>query len=1183
MKTISRSLVDELIDFAPTDAARGLGFAESQADGTTALYNMLARNRCAYLADEVGMGKTYVALGVMSLMRYFNPRARMVVIAPRENIQRKWEKELRNFVRTNWKRTGNRVRSIAGGPVWEPVRCESLVELASEILENADRDFFLRMTSFSIRSKREDDRRRLRERLKNVVRWLPQASLSARTPDAFRDAFGCAVNAVIPPIDLLIVDEAHNLKHGFGPSASTRNRVLGLMCGRPFDDAADLHWYGLRPRNVLLLSATPFEEDYASLYRQLDLFGFGDVHLKGPDGRDKVPLRYLTSRDKGEDEKRAVVQRLMLRRVSGLRIAGQLHTKNMYRREWRLGGYREHDKPMVISDPRQRLVVGLIQKKVSEILQDTRFNNHFQIGMLSSFESFLETLAKAARKKRVDGGGGVDVDPVFDGDQDANNLERRGIDTSSVARVADSHRKVFGAALPHPKLDQTAESFSDAFHTGEKALIFVRRVATVRELAAKLDSAFDEWMRSYMGKLLPEMTDEIAELFDRYAAERTRSDELRVEINRVDAQEPGLEEKLRSRVELRDDDEGSTETFFSWFFRGKGPSRYLSGVSFIKNRMMRPSSAYSLFFQDDHVAWLLGRPDNIMMAIAAACRLESDRLAPRLRERAYRYFRLRSRRRDRFARLYVFESYQAAALSFLAELSTDVGDKAKVVLDERYPVIAASGAHLDVPDGFPWPHDALGVTSLFTELVKVPGLRERLWPEERQGPFRATFRRREQRRELLSALARLGRSSIDIYLLAVKRLGTLRAKARATVEDAEAVLVADYLALLQQQEAATEFGSFDELAAAAEAFDQILALNLEHVPSAALWELPTILGIALQKQTPVGRMAGGVNKRLVSQFRMPGFPFVLVTTDVLQEGEDLHTFCSRVVHYGITWTPSAMEQRTGRVDRIGSLAQRRLDGRAEIPSADEFIQVYYPHLPDTVEVLQVRRVLRRLNRFIELTHTRRDAKAANETRVNTKREMLEGLRHIAPITETLESAFPVDSAWLEGELSAGDVEHPTVDAEFEHLSELWEQFKARHSVREIVTNKVHTRAAEMTVDDDPVDHSESEAWRGVEQTFQMELRSQAAGDRTLLRCSSHVTMLDLEDDRQLDRLYDAQVALGYPKICVSRGGRSEEDVVSVEHDIVFHHRLTDFEELESTVLRTVRAARALKRVFEEEE
>jgi hypothetical protein len=32
---------------------------------------------------------------------------------------------------------------------------------------------------------------------------------------------------------------------------------------------------------------------------------------------------------------------------------------------------------------------------------------------------------------------------------------------------------------------------------------------------------------------------------------------------------------------------------------------------------------------------------------------------------------------------------------------------------------------------------------------------------------------------------------------------------------------------------------------------------------------------------------------------------VLITTEVLQEGEDLHTFCSRVVHYGITMPVSS--------------------------------------------------------------------------------------------------------------------------------------------------------------------------------------------------------------------------------------------------------------------------------------
>ena len=78
-------------------------------------------------------------------------------------------------------------------------------------------------------------------------------------------------------------------------------------------------------------------------------------------------------------------------------------------------------------------------------------------------------------------------------------------------------------------------------------------------------------------------------------------------------------------------------------------------------------------------------------------------------------------------------------------------------------------------------------------------------------------------------------------------------------------------------------------------------------------------------------MSGGVNQRLVRQFRMPGLPLVLVTTDVLQQGGDLHTFCRRIAHYGIAWTPSAIEQRTGRVDRIGGLVQRRLDGSPELP------------------------------------------------------------------------------------------------------------------------------------------------------------------------------------------------------------------------------------------------------------
>ena len=162
MSTVTPSFVREIIDFAPTELARGFGFAEQQLHGTAALFNMLQRNRCAYLADEVGMGKTYVALGVMALTRYFNPHARIVVVAPRENIQRKWIKELKNFVRLNWQLTGNRVKSLQGEPTWEPVYCHSLVDFVGEALLNADRDFFLRMTSFSLSVKELEGRRRLR-------------------------------------------------------------------------------------------------------------------------------------------------------------------------------------------------------------------------------------------------------------------------------------------------------------------------------------------------------------------------------------------------------------------------------------------------------------------------------------------------------------------------------------------------------------------------------------------------------------------------------------------------------------------------------------------------------------------------------------------------------------------------------------------------------------------------------------------------------------------------------------------------------------------------------------------------------------------------------------------------------------------------------------------------------------
>ena len=52
-------------------------------------------------------------------------------------------------------------------------------------------------------------------------------------------------------------------------------------------------------------------------------------------------------------------------------------------------------------------------------------------------------------------------------------------------------------------------------------------------------------------------------------------------------------------------------------------------------------------------------------------------------------------------------------------------------------------------------------------------------------------------------------------------------------------------------------------------------------------------------------------------FRTPLGPWVLIASNVGSEGIDLHTFASHLVHFDVEWNPGKMEQREGRIDRLG--------------------------------------------------------------------------------------------------------------------------------------------------------------------------------------------------------------------------------------------------------------------------
>lgn len=964
--------------------------AKEQLEGAVALHDLLCRRSVAYLADEVGMGKTYVALGVLALFRHFDPSFRVLVLAPRENIQHKWMKELRNFVRHNVRFADMRVKGLDGSPARALVSCGNLLDLVHEASLDDDRDFFGRLTSFSLPLSRDTEAwRRLRDDLQEHLPWMDDEIFDLRmSKEVFKDNVARALCCALPVFDLVIVDEAHNLKHGFQQHGAARNRVLGLAFGHPSEkkDRGLFPGYGPRARRVLFLSATPIEETYNHLWNQLDVFGHG------------AGFGALRDPEVSEEEKKRLAGEILIRRVTALNVNGEEHTKNLYRREWRSGGVSQHDEPIRVENDRQRLVVALVQKKVSEVLGSERFNASFQIGMLASFESFLET----AKVKHPEG----DEANFDDSEQTEEHEEREGIDVRAVDGLASDYRRRFqGQELPHPKMDSVVESLADAWKTGRKALIFVRRVASVKELKRKLDDRYDDWIiETLRGRLPPEVEEKIERLYRQYRREKIQARDADADLGAG----PGR------RDSDAEDDRGGHDTFFAWFFRGKGPSGVVSGAR-VQQRFLRGATAYETFFKDNHVMALLGtRPEGVTAALSAALGMPTEGLRTELRQRSARFL---SRAKDP-APGDRFDAVQAAAIELLKDHEGPYREAAQIIWYERYETVAQQRHAGEAPDIGEW----LERPTLWSALRERPRMSDRLLPEPRGKSFRDAFRERELRAQLLATAARLGHALIDLYVLTIGRTRSLDPRAHEVVDGDDAAsdstLVRDYLDVLERQMttplSSRPWGAFDELAAIAENFELILDVNAPDVRNRRLSEVTRIFSDLLRRQQPVGGMSGQVNHTLVKQFRMPGYPFVLVTTDLLQEGEDLHTFCSAVHHYGISWTPSAMEQRIGRIDRVLSQTDRRLSELAGPLTGADMMQVYYPYLQDTVEVLQVQRVLERMNLFLRLMHEGLRQAEVEQRKVDVAKEMVAGRRYVEPIRTKLRSAFPVPRSALLG-------------------------------------------------------------------------------------------------------------------------------------------------------------------------
>jgi len=96
-------------------------------------------------------------------------------------------------------------------------------------------------------------------------------------------------------------------------------------------------------------------------------------------------------------------------------------------------------------------------------------------------------------------------------------------------------------------------------------------------------------------------------------------------------------------------------------------------------------------------------------------------------------------------------------------------------------------------------------------------------------------------------------------------------------------------------------------------------------------------------------------------FNTPYRPEILVATSVGQEGIDLHRECRHVIHHDLCWNPATIEQRTGRVDRIGSKVEReRLGADAEDAPT---LEIAVPYLAATYDERMFEELYRRAQLF----------------------------------------------------------------------------------------------------------------------------------------------------------------------------------------------------------------------------
>jgi len=436
---------------------KGTDMRNLQVKGAARIFNILEEHKLALLADEVGMGKTIQALSVCVALWNKKPDARILILAPRDEIVRNWEKEYYTFIRRHYRHKDNVVKSISGNdPTRKMICCQNLYALVGAIQQGWGQLFIGKISSFSCLMAGNLSVQRLEELgIKNVRRARqlsekPNAAFNAEIIQLLKQEIMQYAPGNKPYFDLVIIDEAHYFRRKEGESL--RVQTATEFFGDPWSE-------NYRPitQKTLLLTATPNHSSAADINNIVSYFTTKFSQMNYAQILNKICVRRL-------------------RRLSSKGLS-----KYNYRHEIPSSSHFKND-------PLAEMFFGLYQHELAKEINRQKEGGS-RGGSISRMMKYLEGVEFIPFQKYI-------PDSDEDGEEETKIQSTdysQGADAHILTELSSKYKEIFEETPRHPKYDKLVKDLTED-HQGEKAVVFVRRIPSVMEISKRIIEYYDRRM-----------------------------------------------------------------------------------------------------------------------------------------------------------------------------------------------------------------------------------------------------------------------------------------------------------------------------------------------------------------------------------------------------------------------------------------------------------------------------------------------------------------------------------------------------------------------------------------------------------------------------------------------------------------------------------------------------------------